>query len=135
LAADDLFAAREALVFVHVAAENAHDLDTVMATFTRPRYEIVPTRAVYDGAEAVRAMLREQWEQLPGLVYAAEGIYHGPSGLVVETRTRGTGPDGRPVDMLSVNIFGFEGLDLVLERCYFDRATVAATLGYTSTAG
>lgn len=128
----DLYAIREAVVLAHVAAENAHDIEAVLATFAHPRYEIVPTGAIHDGAEAVRAMLLAQWAQLPGLRYEAEGIFHNDSGLMVQTRTLGTAPDGRPVDMLTVNLFGFDGTGLVLERCWFDRLTIAEVLGYTA---
>ena len=31
-----------------------------------------------------------------------------------------------PIDMLSINLFGFEGTGLVFERCYFDRMLFAA---------
>ncbi|OBG75255.1 hypothetical protein A9X05_25220 [Mycobacterium sp. E3298] len=117
--------AREEVVLRHVAAENARDLEAAMATFTHPRYEIIPTGTVFDGDQAVRAMLSQQWADLPMLRYAAEAIYHGDNGLVVETRT--TAP-GTPLDMLSVNLFGFRGPDLVLERCYFDRMLLAAQL-------
>ncbi|WP_239645485.1 nuclear transport factor 2 family protein [Mycobacterium sp. UM_CSW] len=116
---------REELVLRHVAAENAHDIDAAMATFTHPRYEIMPTGMVFDGAESVRTMLLQQWAQLPMLQYSAEAIYHGEHGLVVETRT--TAP-GRSIDMLSMNLFGFRGADLVLERCYFDQSLLAAQL-------
>ena len=131
LTMDALYAAREAVVLAHVAAENAHDLDAVMATFAHPRYEIIPTGAVHDGVDAVRAMLVEQWHQLPGLRYEAADIYHAAGGVAVETRTTGTAPDGRAVDVVSVNVFGFDGPDLVVERCYFDRLTIADALGYT----
>jgi SnoaL-like protein len=116
---------REALVLRHVAAENARDLEAVMATFARPRYEIIPTATVFDGDEAVRAMLLQQWRDLPLLQYNAEAIYHGDDGLVVETRT--TAP-GKTIDMLSINLFGFRGSNLILERCYFDRMLLAAQL-------
>ncbi|OCB25158.1 hypothetical protein A5674_21855 [Mycobacterium malmoense] len=122
--------AREELVLRHVAAENARDLEAAMATFTHPRYEIIPTGMVFDGDEAVRAMLLRQWTDLPMLRYAAEAIYHGEDGLVVETRT--TAP-GTALDVLSVNLFGFRGPDLVLERCYFDRMLLAEQLESTRT--
>lgn len=121
---------REELVLRHVAAENARDLEAAMATFTHPRYEIIPTGMVFDGDEAVRAMLLQQWTDLPMLRYAAEAIYHGDNGLAVETRT--TAP-GTPIDMLSVNLFGFRGPELVLERCYFDRILLAEQLESTRT--
>ncbi|OBG40399.1 hypothetical protein A5673_10765 [Mycobacterium sp. E3198] len=117
---------REELVLRHVAAENARDLEAAMATFTHPRYEIIPTGMVFDGDEAVRAMLMQQWADLPMLQYSAEALYHGEDGLIVETRT--TAP-GTPIDMLSINLFGFRGPDLVLERCYFDRMLLAEQLG------
>jgi hypothetical protein len=126
-----VLATRESLVVAHVAAENARDIEAVMATFAHPRYEIIPTGVTYDGDAAVRAMLTEQWRQLPGLEYEATGVYHGADGLMVETRTVGTGPNGRAVDLLSVNLFGFVGTDLVLERCWFDRRVIAEALGYS----
>jgi hypothetical protein len=122
---NELRRAREELVLCHVEGENDRDLEAVMATFTHPRYEIVPSATVYDGDEAVRQMILRQWEELPLMRYTAEGIFHGDNGLMVETRT--TCP-GTPIDMLSVNLFGFAGAGLILERCYFDRMLFAAQL-------
>lgn len=121
----DLYRRREALVLRHVAAENHRDLEAIMATFAWPRYEIVPTAMVYDGDAAVRQMILTQWEQLPRMHYAAEAVFHSADGLVVETRT--TCP-GTAIDMLSINLFGFDGDRLILERCYFDRMLFAAEL-------
>lgn len=121
----DLRRIREDTVLRHVAAENDRDLEAVMATFASPRYEIVPTATVYDGDAAVRQMILQQWEELPRMRYTAEGIYHGPDGLIVETRT--TCP-GTAFDMLSVNLFGFDEDRLILERCYFDRMLFAEQL-------
>ncbi|OBG95587.1 hypothetical protein A5698_15250 [Mycobacterium sp. E136] len=121
----DLRRIREDTVLRHVAAENDRDLEAVMATFARPRYEIGPTATVYDGDAAVRQMILQQWEELPRMRYTAEGIYHGPDGLIVETRT--TCP-GTAFDMLSVNLFGFDEDRLILERCYFDRMLFAEQL-------
>lgn len=118
-------AIREKIVQAHVQAENNRDLEAAMATFTRPRYEIIPTGEVFDGDEAVRGMLTAQWQATPPLIFSGEGFYHGPDGLMVETRTRSR--DGK-VDMLSVNFFGFEGPNLVLERCYFDTALFLAEM-------
>jgi hypothetical protein len=122
---NDIQRIREELVLRHVAAENKRDLEAVMATFTHARYEIIPTGTVFDGDEAVRSMLLQQWTDLPFLQYGAEAIYHGEDGLVVETRTM---CPGTSVDMLSMNMFGFEGPHLILERCYFDRGLLASQL-------
>lgn len=114
----------------HVRAENARDVDAVLATFTRPRYEIVPTGAVHEGESAVRSMLEGSWAALPDDVqWGADAIYHGDDGVVVVTRTTGTAPDGTPIDFTSVNLFEFDGLDLVSERCWFDRPTTAVLYG------
>ena len=121
----DLTHEREALVLRHVAAENERDLEGIMATFARPRYEIVPTATVYDGDAEVRQMILTQWENLPQMHYAAEAVFHSANGVCVETRT--TCP-GTAMDMLSVNLFVFDGNRLILERCYFDRALFAAEL-------
>lgn len=121
----DLYRGREALVLRHVAAENDRDLEAIMATFSRPRYEIVPTATVFDGDAAVRQMILKQWEDLPRMHYDAEEVFHSAGGLIVETRT--TCP-GTTFDMLSINVFGFEGSGLILERCYFDRLLFAAEL-------
>ncbi|KUI45588.1 hypothetical protein AU198_15450 [Mycobacterium sp. GA-1199] len=121
----DLRQIREEIVLRHVAGENARDLEAVMATFAHPRYEIVPSATVYEGDTAVRQMILRQWEELPWLHYSAEAIYHGPDGLAVETRT--TCP-GTEFDTLSMNVFGFDGAGLILERCYFDRMLFAEQL-------
>ncbi|MCV7257184.1 nuclear transport factor 2 family protein [Mycobacterium shimoidei] len=121
----DLRRIREEIVLRHVAGENARDLGAVMATFTHPRYEIVPSATVYEGDAAVRQMIVRQWAELPLLHYTAEAIYHGPDGLAVETRTTCPGAD---VDMLSINVFGLDGTGLILERCYFDRMLFAEQL-------
>jgi hypothetical protein len=118
----ELQRAREEVVLRHVAGENDRDLEAVMATFTRPRYEIMPSATVYDGEDAVRAMILRQWDELPWLHYSADAIYHGEHGLVVETRTTCPGTD---IDMLSMNMFGFDGAALILERCYFDQKVFA----------
>ena len=121
----ELHRRREELVMRHVAGENDRDLEAIMATFALPRYEIVPTGMVFDGDEQVRQMILRQWDELPRLRYSAEAIFHSADGLVVETRT--TCP-GTPVNMLSINLFGFHGDGLILERCYFDRMLFAAQM-------
>ncbi|WP_299577177.1 nuclear transport factor 2 family protein [uncultured Williamsia sp.] len=121
----DLYRRREDLVLRHVAGENDRDLEAIMATFTRARYEIVPTGAVFDGDEAVRGMILQQWQDMPRLRFDAAAVFHGPTGVVVETRT--TLP-GTSLNMLSMNLFVFEGDGLVNERCYFDQGLMAAQL-------
>ena len=124
----DLEARRLELVLEHVEAETQQDLDRAMRTFHHARYEIVPTGLVVDGDEAVRALLAANWAAMPGLRFSATGIFHGDDGIAVETHTTGE-HEGKPVDMMSVNLFLFEGDKLVCERCYFDQVTTAQNLG------
>ena len=126
----ELAGARERLIAAHVQAENDRDLDAVMATFGHPRYEHVSTGQVFDGEDEVRALLTAQWEQLPSdMRWEALGFYHGTDGVMVETRTLGTAASSNPIDFVTVNLFGFEGSSLILERCWFDRLTAAEQLG------
>jgi hypothetical protein len=125
---------RLAIVLDHVAAENDRDVDRALRTFEHPRYEIVATGVVFDGVDAVRRMLLEQWSALPLVTYTPLSVYFGDEGLMVETRTAGTRGDGTAIEMTSVNLFGFRRDKLVLERCYFDQVTVAEQLGYTAPA-
>jgi ketosteroid isomerase-like protein len=123
-----LEARRLAVVLEHVEAENEQDLDRAMHTFHHARYEIVPTGLVVDGDEAVRALLTANWAAMPGLRFSATGVFHSENGVAVETHTTGEHA-GKPVDMMSMNLFLFEGDRLVCERCYFDQVTTAENLG------
>jgi ketosteroid isomerase-like protein len=131
----ELDARRLAVVLEHVAAENARDVDRALRTFEHPRYEIVPTGLVYDGADAVRSMLLEQWSAMPPVTYTPVSVYFGDEGIMVETRTTGTRGDGSAIEMTSVNLFGFRRDKLVLERCYFDQVTVAQQIGFAAQTG
>ena len=62
---------RERIVREHMESENRHEFDVTMATFEHPRYEIVPTGEVYDGADEVHkvsvanALLRDPPPRAP----------------------------------------------------------------------
>src|ERR671919_26737 len=99
--------ARQAVLDAHSAAENAHDLDGVIATFHHPRYEIVPTGEVFDDGVA-----EEAWV----------------SGTHLDTYN-GLPPTGRFVRIRACGIFVFEEDRLVCERVYYDLLTVLRGLG------
>ena len=44
---------RERIVREHMESENRHEFEVTMGTFVHPRYEIVATGEVHDGADAV----------------------------------------------------------------------------------
>ena len=61
----DVRARREVVVREHMGSENVRDFAATMATFGHPRYELVATGDVYDGEDAVRALLRREPAGVP----------------------------------------------------------------------
>ena len=62
---DSLRERRQAVVREHMESENEHDFDTTLATFDHPRYEIIPTGDVYDGAQEVAEYYRSTRTTFP----------------------------------------------------------------------
>ena len=56
---------REAIVREHMESENRHEFDVTMGTFDHPRYELIATGDVHDGAEAVARVLRREPHGVP----------------------------------------------------------------------
>lgn len=61
----DIRERREALVREHMESENRHDFGVTLDTSDHPRYEIVPTGDVFDGAEAVRRYFEDSRTAFP----------------------------------------------------------------------
>ena len=129
--------ARQAVLDAHSAAETAHDLDGVIATFHHPRYEIVPTGDVFDGEEAVRRYHGANFAGVPDFRVEPIAAYHGEDGVAEEAWVSGTHlgtynglpPTGRFLRIRVCGIFVFEEDRLVCERVYYDLLTVLRTLG------
>ena len=136
-ASPDLRRARQAVLDAHSAAESAHDLDGVIATFHHPRYEIVPTGEVFDGEEAVRRYHGENFAGIPDFAVEPIAAYHGADAVAEEAWVSGTHlgtyhgvpPTGRFVRVRVCGIFVFEEDRLVCERVYYDLLTVLRGLG------
>jgi steroid delta-isomerase-like uncharacterized protein len=131
-----LRAEREAIVRRHMESENVHDFDTTMGTFAHPRYEIIPTGAVHDGEEAVRAYFRESRAAFPDQRNELIALRHADDAVIVEFWLLGThrgplmgiAPTGREFRCRMTAFFVFEGAGLVCERVYFDAATILRQL-------
>jgi steroid delta-isomerase-like uncharacterized protein len=127
-----LRASREALVRHHIDVEFAGDADALNATFAHPRYDLVATSTVLDGAAEVAARVHALAAQMPGAEMELLSLRHADDAVIVETVTRGlhTGPllgmapTGKPYVSRGVAIFRFEGDDLVEEIVYYDRLTL-----------
>ena len=133
----DIRARREAVVREHMESENAHDFDTTIATFGHPRYELVATRDVYDGEDAVRAYFAESRRAFPDQRNERVALHHAHDAVIVEFDLLGTHlgplralpPTGRAFCCRMSAHFIFDGDELVCERVYFDQLTIMRQLG------
>lgn len=113
-----------------------------MGTFDHPRYEIVPTGEVHDGAQEVAEYFRQSREALPDQRNENAVLHHAENAVIVEFDLLGThnGPlRGIPATgrsfrcrMVAFFLFADGGDGIVCERVYFDQATIARQLFDTS---
>jgi steroid delta-isomerase-like uncharacterized protein len=134
--ADSLRERREAVVREHMESENEHDFDTTLGTFGHPRYEIIPTGDVHDGAEEVMAYFKESRTAFPDQRNELIAMHHADDAVIVEFNLKGTHlgtlrgfePTGRDFTCRMIAVFEFEGEGIVCERVYFDAATILGQL-------
>ena len=136
---NEVRARREALVIEHMESENTHDFDVTMGTFHHPRYEIIPTGEVFDGAEQVNGYFEASREAFPDQRNELIALHHADDAVIVEFDLKGTHegalrgipPTGRDFTCRTTAFFIFEaGTDqLVCERVYFDALTIMSQLG------
>jgi steroid delta-isomerase-like uncharacterized protein len=125
-------ARREKIVRDHMADENAHAFNAVLATFPHPHYEIVPTGDVYDGRETVSNYYQDSRRAFPDQRNEIISLRHADDAVIVEFWLRGTHegaykgmpPTGQPFEVRMTAFFIFEGEKLVCERVYFDSLTM-----------
>ena len=127
---------RAAIVREHIAAEKAHDISRIIATFHRPRYELAPFCSVSDGDQAVRDLLAGLFETFPDFDIEHPRLHHAGEAVVVECvitgkRHRsfsGVPPSGRRIEVPLVANFDFDGDLLMCEKVHFDLATLVRQL-------
>src|SRR5258706_6671560 len=90
LAMSQLRQAREAIVRAHMDAENEHRIDATLATFSQPRYEVIPSGEILDGAGPVEAFLGETFSAFPDVQFATDALHHAEAGVIAEVTFRGT---------------------------------------------
>ena len=118
-------------------AENAHRFDEAIQFFAQPRYELVATGEVYDGAGPLGGLMQENVTGFPDFHYDFTQLHHADDAIVVEGAFRGTHEGtwrglpatGRRVDFPMLLVFPFEGEQMLGERIYFDLITVLRQLG------
>ena len=117
-------------------SENRHEFDATLGTFEHPRYEIIPTGDVYDGAEEVSRYFKETRTAFPDQRNELIELHHADEAVIVEFWLRGTHegplrgiePTGKPFECRCTAFFIFEEERLICERVYFDAATIAQQL-------
>ena len=128
---------REAIVVEHMDSENRHEFDVTLETFEHPRYELIATGDVYDGAEEVMAYFDESRTAFPDQRNELISLHHADEAVVVEAMLygthlgplRGLPPTGRSFETRFCALFLFEEDRLVCERVYFEPGSVLRQLG------
>ncbi len=128
---------REATVWRHIEAEQRGDWAEALATFARPRYEVTPTGETFDGRDAVAAFYAENHRAFADLQFETVGLYTADELVIHEAifeathagPWRGLPATGRRLRYPMLNVFVFEGPDLVSERMYFDALTPLRQVG------
>ena len=121
----------------HMESENRHEFDVTMQTFDHPRYELIATGEVHDGAAEVDAYFEETRTAFPDQRNELIALHHADDAVIVEAMLYGTHlgplrnlpPTGRSFEMRFCAMFVFEEDRLVCERVYFDTGTVLRQLG------
>jgi steroid delta-isomerase-like uncharacterized protein len=129
--------AREAVVRKHMESENRHEFDVTLATFSHPRYEIIPTGQVHDGPDEVLEYFRASRAAFPDQRNELIALHHADDAVIAEFDLLGTHrgplfgirPTGRSFRCRTVALFLFEGDRIVCERVYFDSTTILRQLG------
>jgi steroid delta-isomerase-like uncharacterized protein len=133
----DLRARREAIVREHMESENRHEYEVTIETFDHPRYEIIPTGEVYDGADEVRAYFAATRDAFPDQRNELIALHHADDAVIAEFDLKGTHrgeihgiePTGSEFTCRCASFFIFEDDRLVCERAYFDSLTIMTQLG------
>lgn len=134
--ASKLQSQRERLLRRLLDAQNDNDVETSLACFAHPRYELIGNQRVYDGADEVRHYYEMTRRYFPDLHFEVIDVHHGDESVVCELWMSGThlgsGADfeatGRRFRCRTAVIFSFAGESLVGARVYYDTGTIARQL-------
>ena len=130
---------RRVLIQEHFESEVDQEFDRTLDTFAgHPRYEIMATGEVYDGAEEVMAYYRATRTAFPDQHHENVRLHFADDAVIAEFDLVGTNlgefyglpPTGKGFRVPIVGIFLAEGRDLVNERIYFDAASLVNQIGH-----
>lgn len=137
---DALRTRRLEVLAAHFQSEIDHDWEACLATFRDvPRYEIVPTGQVHEGAEAVVAYHRTQRTAFPDQRHENVRMHVADDDTVISefdllgTNTgefMGLPPTGRSFRVAVIAVFTFAGDRITNERVYLDGASLLRQIGH-----
>ncbi len=125
---------RLALLREHMQSENEQDFDRTIATFSHPRYELIPAGEVYDGYDEVMAYYHRGRSVITDQRNEEIAIHDAGDAMVLEFWLRGThlggpNPTGRSFEARMCAVFEFDDDDMITcERVYFDQQTITRQL-------
>lgn len=137
----DLRAWREAVVRDHMESENVHDFDRTIGTFSHPRYELIPSGAVFDGEDEVRRYYAVSRASFPDQRNEPIAFHHTDDGVLVEFWLMGTHtgpmkaggveipPTGKDFRVRMAALFEFDDKGIVGERVWYDQLSILQQLG------
>lgn len=123
---------REATVRRHYEAENRHDVDAMLATFSKAKASYDVPAFGKTGQPRGHAAVRQMWTDIlsvfPDIHHEVERLRHGEDFVLVEYRLTGTQhaewagipATGRSFSTRVAAVYEFEEDDLVCERAYTD---------------
>ena len=135
----DLRSRRDAVIREHMDAENRLDFEATLATFKHPRYELIGTGQVFDGADEVMTYYRSSRAAFPDQRNVIHSLRHADDAVVVEFDLLGThageflgvAPSGKTFRTRMAAIFEFEDDRITCERIYFDPGSILRQLDIT----
>jgi steroid delta-isomerase-like uncharacterized protein len=141
-------ARRRGLIEAHYAAENAHDLERIMATFS-PSAEMIYNRQSFPESEAIRLAhgyigFSAAAGAFTGIDNVIDGEHFTDDEIVIEGRLRGTHtgefqgfpPSGRAVELPFVAFYRFDrDGKLTSERVVMNLGPLGATPAFPPAAG
>ena len=130
---------RDAVIREHMESENRLDFDATLATFDHPRYELVATGQVFDGADEVMGYYHASRAAFPDQRNEIHSLRHADDAVIVEFDLLGThlgeflgvAPTERAFRTRMAAIFEFDDDRITCERIYFDAGTILRQLGIT----
>jgi steroid delta-isomerase-like uncharacterized protein len=128
------------VVLEHVEAENVHDPQRVLATYSReaPVFEDVPSGVRYVGGEEIVGNYGHLWEGFPGLKRDITRWTFGDDSVVIELTLsgkhegsfRGVAPTNREASLRVIAHFQFDGEGRIKqETAYYDALSFMRQLG------